>query len=92
MGQDIVINAQTVIAGLFVVINVIGLGIGGLVIWVARSAVADLRELEKAHNELKQALPVDYVMKTDYSRDIAEIKSMLRSIFDRLDQKADKNI
>lgn len=35
-------------------------------------------------------MPLMYVTKDDYKRDIDEIKSMLARIFDRLDDKADK--
>lgn len=35
-------------------------------------------------------MPLIYVTKEDYRGDIAEIKSMLGKIFDRLDNKVDK--
>ena len=35
-------------------------------------------------------MPSKYVQKEDYHRDINEIKSMLKLIFDKLDHKADK--
>lgn len=35
-------------------------------------------------------LPLHYVAKDDYRRDIDEIKGICRQIFDRLDDKADK--
>lgn len=35
-------------------------------------------------------LPLTYVTKDDYHRDIGDIKEMLNKIFDRLDNKADK--
>jgi hypothetical protein len=35
-------------------------------------------------------LPMIYVQKEDYRRDISEIKDMLKQIFDKLDNKADK--
>jgi hypothetical protein len=35
-------------------------------------------------------MPERYVAKEDYRRDIDEIKSILKSIFDKLDIKADK--
>jgi hypothetical protein len=37
-----------------------------------------------------RALPMNYVSKDDYRRDIDEIKDMLGKIFDRLDSKQDK--
>lgn len=36
------------------------------------------------------ALPMMYVQKDDYRRDIDDVKSMLKQIFDKLDNKADK--
>jgi hypothetical protein len=35
-------------------------------------------------------MPHDYVVKDDYRVDIAEVKSILKQIFDKLDGKADK--
>lgn len=35
-------------------------------------------------------LPKEYVQKDDYRRDIDDVKSMLKQIFDKLDNKADK--
>lgn len=35
-------------------------------------------------------LPVHYVAKDDYRRDIDELKSICRQIFDKLEDKADK--
>jgi hypothetical protein len=35
-------------------------------------------------------LPMIYVQKEDYRIDISEIKNMLKQIFDKLDNKADK--
>jgi len=37
-----------------------------------------------------RAMPITYVSKDDYRRDINEIKDMLGKIFDKLDTKADK--
>lgn len=35
-------------------------------------------------------LPLMYVQKDDYRRDIDDVKGMLKQIFDKLDNKADK--
>jgi hypothetical protein len=54
------------------------------VLWEAQQKLqSDLLKLEKE-------LPRLYVFKDDYQQDIAEIKSMLNKIFDKLDAKADK--
>jgi hypothetical protein len=37
-----------------------------------------------------RALPVNYVSKDDYHRDIDEIKDICKQIFNKLDNKADK--
>jgi hypothetical protein len=37
-----------------------------------------------------RALPITYVSKDDYRRDIDDIKEMLGKIFDKLDAKVDK--
>ena len=37
-----------------------------------------------------RALPITYVSKDDYRRDIDDIKEMLGKIFDKLDTKVDK--
>jgi hypothetical protein len=36
-------------------------------------------------------MPKDYVTKEDYHRDIDEIKDICKQIFNKLDNKADKN-
>ena len=35
-------------------------------------------------------MPMNYISKADYHRDIDEIKSICKQIFDKLDSKADK--
>jgi hypothetical protein len=35
-------------------------------------------------------MPEKYVRRDDYLRDIADIKAMLKGIYDKLDNKADK--
>lgn len=47
------------------------------------------RKIQRLEDEIKQ-LPRDYVHKDDYRSDIKEVKEILRQIFDRLDNKADK--
>lgn len=37
-----------------------------------------------------RAMPINYVAKEDYNRDIREIKDICKQIFDKLDNKADK--
>ena len=47
------------------------------------------RAIEKIEDRL-QSMPERYVAQEDYRRDIDEIKNILKSIFDKLDVKADK--
>lgn len=48
------------------------------------------RSIDKLDQDVR-AMPLTYVTQNHYQRDIDEIKGMLRLIFDRLDDKADKN-
>jgi len=47
------------------------------------------RTIEKLDKDVR-SMPLTYVTQNHYQRDIDEIKGMLRLIFDRLDDKADK--
>lgn len=59
---------------------------GFLAIYIFNSTTKQLQRLEDKINEL----PKEYVAKDDYRSDITEIKSILKQIFDKLDNKADK--
>ena len=47
------------------------------------------RSIEKLDTDVR-AMPINYVTRSMYRDDIAEIKSMLEKISDKLDNKADK--
>jgi hypothetical protein len=47
------------------------------------------RSIERLDRDVRQ-MPLTYVTQTSYQRDIDEVKGMLRLIFDKLDDKADK--
>jgi len=47
------------------------------------------RAIERLDVDVR-ALPMNYVSKDDYRRDIDDIKDMLGKIFDKLDNKVDK--
>lgn len=49
-----------------------------------------LQRSEDKIAELERNLPHDYVQKDDYRNDVRELKDMLRQLFDKLDNKADK--
>ena len=59
---------------------------GFLAIYVINNLTRTIQRLEDKVNEL----PHTYVAKDDYRADIAEIKSMVKQNFDKLDCKADK--
>lgn len=65
-----------------VIIGVAGL-FGG---WILNSIS---RSIDKLDTDVR-SMPLTYVTQNTYQRDIDEIKGMLRLIFDRLDDKADK--
>ena len=48
-----------------------------------------MRTLDRLDEDVRK-IPEKYISKDDYHRDIADIKTMLKSIFDKLDDKADK--
>jgi len=47
------------------------------------------KAIERLDTDVR-ALPVNYVSKDNYRRDIDDIKEMLGKIFDKLDNKVDK--
>jgi hypothetical protein len=59
---------------------------GFLAVYVFNSTTKQIQRLEDKLNEL----PKEYVAKDDYRSDIFEIKNILKQIFDKLDNKADK--
>ena len=59
---------------------------GFLAVYVFNSTTKQIQRLEDKINEL----PKEYVAKNDYRSDIAEIKDILKQIFNKLDSKADK--
>lgn len=59
---------------------------GFFVVWVFNNQTQKIQKLEDKVNDL----PHTYVTKDDYRSDIAEVKAILKQIFDKLDGKADK--
>jgi cell fate (sporulation/competence/biofilm development) regulator YmcA (YheA/YmcA/DUF963 family) len=59
---------------------------GFLAVFVFNNTTKQIQRLEDKINEL----PKEYVAKDDYRNDITEIKNILKQIFDKLDNKADK--
>jgi hypothetical protein len=54
--------------------------------WILNNISRAIVRLEDKVN----SMPMMYVQKDDYRRDIDEVKAMLKQIFDKLDNKADK--
>jgi len=59
---------------------------GFLAVYVINSLTSKITRLE----EKMQDMPHVYVAKDDYRNDIAEIKDILKQIFNKLDNKQDK--
>jgi len=68
------------------IFNIIVACAGFLAGWVLNNITRNLNKLEDKIEDL-QKIKVD---KEDYHRDISEIKSICKQIFDKLDAKADK--
>jgi hypothetical protein len=47
------------------------------------------KAIDRLDNDVRK-LPMTYLSKDEYHRDITEIKTMLSKIFDKLDNKMDK--
>jgi len=68
------------------IFNIVIMVAGFLAVYVVNNMTRQIQKLEDKVNDL----PHTYVAKDDYRADIAEIKSILKQIFDKLDEKADK--
>ena len=66
--------------------NVIVAVAGFLAVYVINTMTRAIQKLEDRVN----SMPKEYIAKDDYRSDIAEIKEILKQIFDKLDNKADK--
>ena len=65
-------------------------GIGMSVLgWFARELWSAVKELKSDLAKLREDLPKDYVIRSDYREDIRDIKAMLAKIFEKLENKAD---
>jgi hypothetical protein len=66
--------------------NIVVVIAGFLATYVFNNMTRQIQKLEDKVN----ALPTTYVIKDDYKADIAEVKTILKQIFDKQDSKADK--
>jgi hypothetical protein len=65
------------------IINIVIGSSGAIAGWVLKTLWESVRELERD-------LHTNYVSKADYRADILEVKDILKQIFNKLDNKADK--
>jgi len=65
------------------IINIAIGSVGAIVGWFLKTLWESVRELERD-------LHTNYVSKVDYRSDILEVKEILKQIFNKLDNKADK--
>ena len=68
------------------IFNIVVSCAGFLAGWVLNNITKSLTRLE----DRLEDVPVRYVTKDDYRRDIDELKDICKQIFDKLDKKADK--
>ena len=61
-----------------------------LAVYVFNQVTRKIQKLEDDAASLRENLLKHYVQKDDYKADIAEVKTILRQIFDKLDSKQDK--
>ena len=65
------------------IINIVIGSSGAIAGWFLKTLWESVRELERD-------LHTNYVSKADYRADIIEVKDILKQIFNKLDNKADK--
>ena len=71
-------------------INLVLGGVMSVIGWFARVLWYAVDELKKDLSKLREELPKEYVVKDDYRQDVKELKEMLSKLFDKLDNKSDK--
>ena len=72
------------------VINLLIAGSGAVVGWALKVIWDSLRALQEDMKDIERELHTEYVTKVDYRADILEVKDILKQIFNKLDNKADK--
>lgn len=68
------------------VVGVCGAAVG----WLLKVMWESVRALQSDMKTIEKEMHTKYVIKDDYRADIQELKEMLKAIYQRLDQKADK--
>ena len=64
--------------------------IAALIGWVMKAVWDAVRELRTDLKQIERDLPENYVRRDDFREALAELKSMLNRLFERLDGKVDK--
>lgn len=59
----------------------------GLIGWIVKRIVADLKSLEKSHSDFKTHVAEKYVEKDDLHRHLNDIKDMLKRLFEKVDKR-----
>lgn len=62
----------------------------GLIGWLAREMWEAIKDLRKDIHKIEVDLPTVYIRRDEFSEGIREIKELCRLIFERLENKADK--
>lgn len=71
-------------------INWLFTAVGTVIGWILKIIWDAITDLKKDMKDLNKEVHEDFVRKDDYRVDIAEVKQMLARIFDKLDNKVDK--
>jgi hypothetical protein len=71
-------------------INILGAIVAVLIGWFIRILWEAQTKMRQDIDGLNKSIPETYVRRDDYRDDIRDIKSMLGTIFDRLETKASK--
>lgn len=64
---------------------------GAIVGWVLKTIWDTLRDMKQEIRDLTVEVHQDFARRDDFKEAVKEIKDMLYKIFDKLDEKADKN-
>jgi len=67
-------------------ITFFGAGVG----WMLKTLWEAVKALQSEIKDMERELHTQYISKDDYRQDLAEIKDMLKQIFDKIEKKADK--
>lgn len=88
MGETIIaVNVSTFVIFMLGAINLVVLG---PIAWILRSAISDIKRIELEHDQFKDNVQTKYVRIERYVDDVKRLEQLVRGLYDKLDQKADK--